>query len=411
MANKDYDFSGYIFPIFAQTSLFANLEKKEITENGVQKQWYCAKNDVNFWMAGEPLLFGEKVTFLFAMFVGEAYFENTTFLGTADFEYTVFRGTASFDSTKFLSHASFESTTFRGKASFKSAKFSGNAFFQGATFAGTANFGSTTFAEMVLFDNATFSEKHMSYFRNTTFSFPPSSFQEILFPPTVIFKGCDLSSVSFTDANIEQARFEECKFEIHWDDINTKLFWGVPAASELYRNAETRYRQFKKNFEEKRDWESEGDFYHHEMLMRLMKYGAERREVAKAMPWWNPTWVFVRLFRNRGKTFFLRWYKWISDFNESPVRALYWLLGTIVVSCVVYLFLIKLHLAELDLEKAFSFASTGAIPLFGLPQDEDQRLYSGQYGLLLKWLYHGEMFFSAIVWALLILSIRQKFKR
>ena len=56
------------------------------------------------------------------------------------------------------------------------------------------------------------------------------------------------------------------------------------ATANDFENVEIRYRQFKKNFEEKRDWESAGDFYHGEMLMRLKKYCAERVEKSSTPP-------------------------------------------------------------------------------------------------------------------------------
>lgn len=197
-----------------------------------------------------------------------------------------------------------------------------------------------------------------------------------------------------------------------------KILWDAKQVSEKkyasaidFENVENRYRQFKKNFEEKRDWESAGDFYHGEMLMRLFKYSAERREKSWGFSWWNPLRIWYRLFHNRWKTSFLRWYKWISDFNESPARAMVWLIGIVVVFSVVFILLFQNQLVINEVEQAISFGFTGAIPLYNLPQQTEQEMFDGDYGWIIKVIYYAEVFFSTIVWALLILSVRQKFKR
>lgn len=77
----------------------------------------------------------------------------------------------------------------------------------------------------------------------------------------------------------------------------------------------------------------------------------------------------------------------------------------------------------IDVGKDFYVAASGAIPLFDFPEGIKEQfvpfdLWSAQErasGLgqkeIVFWLYQFEIFFSIIVWALLILSIRQKFKR
>jgi hypothetical protein len=93
------------------------------------------------------------------------------------------------------------------------------------------------------------------------------------------------------------------------------------------------------------------------------------------------------------------------------VRALWWLFGTVGIFSVIFLFLIRNETDVYEREKAVSFAFTGAIPLYSLPRGEEERMFSGEYGNAAKWTYYGEILFSTIVWTLLILSLRQKFRR
>lgn len=144
--------------------------------------------------------------------------------------------------------------------------------------------------------------------------------------------------------------------------------------------------------------------YRGEMKMRLKKYCIERFEKVVEPPWWPPIWIWNGIFCNRGKTFFLRWYQRISDFNESPVRALSWLLILIAAFSLFFWLLLS------DSGKSFHYALTSAIPLFDFPADSNSET-AAPLGWKGMGLHYSEVFLSTIVWTLLILSVRQKFRR
>lgn len=432
MANEDYDFSKYTFPDFEKFAYSNDVVKPDRSKG---EMYYTTKKTLNFWKkeTEQEMVFSQMISFRKAIFLGWADFRCITFNEEASFKYATFTQKADFGWVNFLERADFERTRFQGETSF----------------------WETGFLSITNFDWARFSKQDQTIFEHTAFiecqydpKSPSVTFKDIVFPALVTFRRSDLSRASFTDSNIEEVHFDECDFgclrvnpnkhnkdcpfvkseprKILWDAKcispsfasvsnriwQTIVFWKQTEMVEAkqFENVETRYRQFKKNFEEKRDWESAGDFYHGEMLMRLMKYRSERAEKSQQAYWWDPRWICYRLFLNRGKTFFLRWYLWISDFNESPVRALGWLVATVGLLSVVFLFLLRSQLGTFEWEKAFSFAFTGATPLYSLTQQEESML-SAANGMTIKWVYYAEVFLSTIVWALLILSIRQKFKR
>jgi hypothetical protein len=310
-------------------------------------------------------------------------------------------------------------------------KFFKDVYFSSVTFFGDTSFEQTIFAGKAWFGCSRFTDSEQTRFSNAKFNYwdnrlekPSADFFNVDFPKSVLFHQTDLSRVSFTDANIEQARFDECKFGYVLASSqnnkakesvvfkrdrkhNRNILWDAYAAlqdsdseSGTFENVEIRYRQFKKNFEDKKDWETAGDFYHGEMLMRLQKFRAERRQKVIEPPWWPPVWIWHGIVCNRSKTFFLCWYRWISDFNESPVRALSWLF--ILISLFGFCFWLLLA----DPGKSFHYALTSAIPLFDFPAALDAGLGPKGIGL-----HYAEVFLSAIVWTLLVLSVRQKFRR
>jgi uncharacterized protein YjbI with pentapeptide repeats len=336
MANKDYNFSGYVFPEFEEIP-HGDTKQRSVTKKQKQISVSYTNKAMNFWGAGEAIAFSEKTNFRKATFSGlvdfmsavfwkgaafgsanfseEAYFVHTTFSEKTEFDSASFFETIYFIGTEFLGKATFVHTRFLGETHFGAAQFAENADFSHAKCLGWMDFTSVEFSGGADFSSARFSQEYQTMFEDIEFNLfnrnsdSFDSFRNVLFSSLVTFRRCDLSRVSFIDSNVEKVSLDECQFGyllpvwkrngqkevVFKETVLRKVLWDAYKAlnnpdsgSDEFEGVETRYRQFKKNFEEKRDWESAGDFYHGEMLMRLKKYGAERSKKSFGIPWWNP---------------------------------------------------------------------------------------------------------------------------
>jgi hypothetical protein len=153
---ENIDFSGFIFPGFAQfvsTAFCGRASFDSATFSG-----YAWFGNANFSGAASfdsatfsgnsgfgSATFSGGASFGCAAFTGDARFTSATFSGTAWFTSAVFSGTTSFDSSTFTGEAWFVSTIFSGYASFVSATFCGATRFESAAFSGGARFQSAAF--------------------------------------------------------------------------------------------------------------------------------------------------------------------------------------------------------------------------------------------------------------------------
>ena len=276
--------------------------------------------------------FSEEVDFSRATFSQEAHFSEATFSQRADFNFAKFSQGADFGGAKF-SQANFMGAKF-SQAYFIRATFSQEVDFNGATFSQLANFMGTTFSQ-ANFIAATFSQR--AYFIAATFS------QEAVFcfarfeGETIRFQDVDLSNASFLHSNIDKVDFRYCSFgnkdekllgfiphrrqnvlrdEIDADDaVGTALVavrertGASPAPTqktekevreEKYEPVRRLYLELKKNFEEKRDWNTAGDFHYGEMECR--------RKMKEGWLWRNISSLEAVYF-------------WSSGYGERPKRA------------------------------------------------------------------------------------------
>ncbi len=261
-----------------------------------------------------------------------------------------------------------------------------------------------------------FSKTHQTKFENIKFK-KNSKFQGIIFSEKVLFKNCDLSEVSFLNSNIEKVQFDECTFIT---DKNKKVKEGFiarqftklldfrkilydeelilknkKATTNDFEKVETLYRQFKKNFDNKKDYQMADDFYQGEMEMRLRKFKKEKTK------------------EKSGTMNFLKIYFYLSQFNNSFLLPILWLI------IIFFLFFIIFNLTFLYPNffnfsitetlyitgKSMDWSFTGAIPLLSFPV-EIKTLTALQ-----KTAFYLETISSTIVWASLLLSLKRKFKR
>ena len=443
--------------------------------------------------------FGKGVTFGESSFRNKADFSSAV-LGCAVFSESKFKDKVSFFKAQFndayfvdvlfFDIVNFQKAYFFGRANFWRAFFSNEAIFHNSSFHDSAIFNDAVFSLVGDFSLVHFSSKNKVLFENTKFIGNnerkrltiPSSFFGVVFSENTLFRLCNLSNVSFLQANIEKACFDECLWNtdrklaiaegkngdnfkklpkenngcrnMFWDEyviknspelyykiINKiKSFRGIELGSgwndmlvdkvePYYANLEvgkvsiynkfityfkrrekksqTYYqvaninRQMKKNFDNKKDYQIADDFYVGEMEMFITALHNEGG-------WRYP-------LKNKGKLFFLWFYRNISNYNSNPFQALVWLFGLSVYFYFLYSsFLLNdnviaenaiLHAFFLN-STALHFSFTSTIPLLSFPVD----IKDYNNGIII-FIHYTQQIFSTIVWSLLILSIHRKFKR
>lgn len=325
--------------------------------------------------------FTQNAEFSVATFAKEALFIATTFTEKAYFG-AKFRETADFGRAKFTKEAYFNDATFTQLAFFPLAMFAHEADFSNATFAADADFYQTTFESDAIFQEATFS--HDLYFHQTLFKelvvFSYATFFEVVEFRETKFRGWDQDEkgrakdlipgpnfslaqfskpekVLFYKTYLGQALFHNCdvsKFvlsSVEWrqrkrtakskvleEDVDldfTPALKGKKGGREFVLIAEL-YQQLKKNYDDKRDYWTAGEFHYGEMEMKRLASRSEKRP---------PRW----LHRNLG---LVAWYKYASEYGESYVRP------GISLAIVLAVFTFLFPLAGLDLDGSGTRATT-----------------------------------------------------
>lgn len=381
---------------------------------------YKFLEDLCFWKKEDDIVFLGNVCFLNSTFLGDADFGRVVFSKGVNFMGSKFLGEANFMDSTFGNtkegHTSFTGATFNNDAKFSDSVFLGNVSFWQSIFLRGAYFSRSKFFGWVNFCVATFSSNYKTRFEKVEFNgfdkvnnkVLPANFENIVFPETVLFRKTDLSPVSFLDSNIENAQFDECMFLVEQPENRSwvhrffdfrKVLWDEKAIlnkdevlSDDYGKVETLYRQFKKNFDNKKDYHMADDFYAGEMEMRLKKLEKEKgvnSAIAKG-----------------GTRHFLQIYKYISGFNNNPLHPVLWLFIFLV---AFFSFGLTFLQGEegfwLSVFKSIHWAGTGLVPLLSFPVEikELTRIQAG--------LYYLETILSSILWFFLTLSLRRKFKR
>lgn len=248
-------------------------------------------------------IFPAEVDFSDARFSVKADFRAATFSAGADFIQATFSGYADFREATFAVYADFSQTTFSADADFRETTFSNYAFFTQAIFSADADFRETTFADACSFNSARMKsvwqlngarvagslfahsaeiEGH-AYFTAIDFNFPPN-----------------LTSTSFS----QPPSFLGSTFRYpcsNW--ISGKCDVG---------DGEARFRRLK---------QLAADTHDHELELRLfaLETKAKRFHTLKLA---NPL-HWPGLVLNFG-------YGWVSDFGQSVLRPLGWLMVTIL---------------------------------------------------------------------------------
>ena len=398
--------------------------------------------------AGEGEADFTRFVFLAANYLGKEFnaqciFREAKFTQWADFIEVTFVQGANFTGATFTQGAEFIGATFTQKANFVGAGFTQGANFGHAAFTQEADFGGATFTQEADFSGATFTQEanfgHAAFsgeatlwettFRNDGEGVGPVFSQARFEKPEravfygnhlgqALFHNCDVSNFVFS--NVEWRRrkngkrmvFEEVVSLEGGAAVDLRLKEGSGDERNYGLIAEL-YQQLKKNFDDRRDYWTAGDFHWGEMEMKCLSSGRSNL----VLRWLDCNLSLTAL------------YKYASAYGESYGRPLAWLGFVLLVFTLAYP-LAGLERAGGESEPVVSWAKMGqffaernyawwSVPGFWL------------HGLLMAvsvmmlqrdlpyspasslgwWLRLAEYLLSVILIPLFLLALRRQFRR
>jgi uncharacterized protein YjbI with pentapeptide repeats len=441
----------------------------------------------------DPATFAQRADFCMVTFTHTVRFCGANFRGGADFFGATFLQDVTFEGATFVGYTDFGYATFTQRANFSIAKFTEDACFGSATFTRNVDFEGTIFAQEARFFEADFFEAVK--FRETRFLqkaeripgpiFVGAAFfkpELVVFSKTnlshALFHNCDVTKVIFSSVTWAQRPgsrkrmvFEEL-VAINQFDVTTNALWtnegspderGYGLISELYQ-------QLKKNYDERKDYWTAGDFHYGEMEMKRLtmprvgtvlawlvgtgdplaegaadededeqEYGGEE-ENEKPLPRRFDVATMglnaVRRWRHQ-RVSLVACYKYASEYGENYRRPVLWLVGVLVLFAV--LFPVKglryEPAKDLDAGKAVSVevlsywhpAPVGKTWVVGWRAEgelvwnsvltsievaalQKDRMYEPAYRTG-RFLMLGEMLVTSSLFALFLLAIRRQFRR
>jgi uncharacterized protein YjbI with pentapeptide repeats len=287
--------------------------------------------------------FMARCIFAWATFAQGASFMGATFTQKANFRGSTFTQGADFSGATFTQKASFTVATFTQVADFSEATFTQEADFMVATFTRAADFRKTTFTEAADFREAVFQAGvrfRETEFRNDGTREAGPAFSEATFakPEAVTFYKCYLGQALFHNCDVSKFVFSVVRWRKRSNGKSVVFEEGVKVGGKDYLFAEALrpgegdadernytliaelYQQLKKNYDDRRDYWTAGDFHYGEMEMK-------RLHSASRHPW-------VRwLHRYTGLA---AWYKYASGYGESYVRPFVMLCAVILLFALLY---------------------------------------------------------------------------
>ena len=294
----------------------------------------------------EKLLCGEatfsrSVSFEKAAFLNDARYAKAEFEQDATWAGASFAGATDFDETKFSQKAYFPDTSFAGDADFSYASFVQGSNFGDAVFSANVNYTRTGFSGTTQWQGCKFLGG--AQFRSTGFvpravDGPSAVFALVLFakPKEVIFDDVELSRVLFHDCDVSEVRFSP---SARWGERRNHV--GAMIYEELielnstfgkrmmrgeardYRAVAKIYQQLKKNYDASLDYWTADQFHYGEMEMKRLAVAAD-----------GPLYGFRKWFLPRFGL--VAWYRYASDYGNSYVKPLVWMVVLLVAFAVMY---------------------------------------------------------------------------
>jgi len=306
--------------------------------------------------------FGGRATFWRARFAREALFGGVTFTESAEFRDASVSQDAIFNEATFGGHASFMSARFLGVAAFVRATFELDADFTWATFAQRCEFRFATFKGPAIFRETGFREDQSlspgPVFSNAKFDEPRAVTFFRTFLGQAIFRNCDLSMFVLSDVRWRERPtsgkrmlFEEVA-DPGDEALGAVVAQGAASDERNYCLISELYQQLKRNYDDKRDYWTAGDFHYGEMEMKrlarprltwLVWLGAKLsgKPPLRALGAWcrdlqSNAWLLGKV-RWWHRSFGLAaWYRRASDYGESWSKPLLWLIAVLVLFAALY---------------------------------------------------------------------------
>ncbi len=339
-AQGDADFTRFVFPNADYTGREFKAKCTFGFATFTQKAIFSAATFVQNASFHEAK-FAREAYFSWVKFSQQAYFHNAMFMQYANFSGAEFIQDAVFVEATFMQDISLDDASFTQNAYFSRATFKQDAYFTRATFTREVYFDKTAFEKISEFSGATFERR--AEFRGTRFRdnneaqpgplFSLARFEKpelVLFYKTylgqALFHNCDVSRVQFSSVQW-RGRQENNKRMVFEEVLDTKGE-AVGALRTDDDNPNERnydliaelYQQLKKNYDDKRDYWTAGDFHYGEMEMKRL-----------SSPCRNP--VLRWLHRNLGLA---AWYQYASDYGESYVKPFLRLLLVLALFAIIY---------------------------------------------------------------------------
>ena len=249
--------------------------------------------------------FTAQCVFFQTTFTQQADFTGATFTEKADFTLATFTQEASFNLAKFTQEAKFRVARFTQRADFSGAKLEKEADFRLAAFGTDAWFQETKFRNDdqgigPIFSRARFEKPERVEFYQTYLG-------------QALFHNCDVSKFVFSNVewrkrkNGQRMVFEEV---VSLEDEATEALKPPEGSADErdYGLIAELYQQLKKNFDERRDYWTAGDFHYGEMEMKRLS----SRRHNRVLRWLKQTLGLTAL------------YKHASEYGESYKRPAAW---------------------------------------------------------------------------------------
>lgn len=285
----------------------------------------------------------ERAEFGGAEFQQGASFDGAVFEAEVSFTGTKFGGYVDFSNARFLKFACFNTADCKKGVTFFNATFVGEVVFNWAVFAETVNFERAKFQMPVEFRETTFrkdeTKKAGLIFSLAEFSDPGAVVFYKTYLGHALFFSCNASELLFSSVewrrrprNKKRMVFEEVIDLSHSHPETT--WWALRPKQNSsdgrdFRLIEELYQQLKKNYDDRKDYRTAGDFHFGEMEMKRLS-SARQLKISR--------WAH----RNLG---LVALYRFASHYGESYLRPGCLLLAFVALFALLYpLFGLEYHL-------------------------------------------------------------------
>jgi hypothetical protein len=297
-----------------------------------------------------------------ATFTGEAFFIETSFEGYAHLSRATFTQDAYFTGATFIQDAAFDYATFMQSPNFTEATFTREADFSGATFTKVADLSKAKFLGSAEFRETRFrrdtSRDPGPIFARAHFEKPEAvEFADVYLGQALFFR-CDVSKVAFS--NVRWGRRENGKWMLFEEVVSLYHLGahfelrpeeGMPDERNYMVIAEL-YQQLKKNYDDRRDYWTAGDFHYGEMEMKrlacprptwlawleakLLGKPSLRKLGERCAKLQSNAWLLSKLRWCHQLFGLAAWYRRASDYGESWGKPLLWLFAVLALSAALY---------------------------------------------------------------------------